>query len=95
MRAYAGASVVDVSPDGVRWTLRVRDHHIRPTRQHTLIIRRLVNVDVHPHFHDIGRLNLRSNPFGGDGNEPAMEILPDILLFEVRIHPRKRREGML
>ncbi len=59
-------------------------------RKGSNVARQFVNVDVLVDLDDIRRTHLDSQQLSHCGTQPFVKIVPDLLMFEVRIHSWKR-----
>ena len=67
------------------------NRNIAPAQEPRLLAWQFVDVDVLVDLDDVSRINLRGNQFRHERYEPLVEIVPRVLLFEIRIHSRKWR----
>jgi hypothetical protein len=64
---------------------------IGPTQIAARLGREFMNVNMLVDLDDVSGTHLSHEPFGDGGDELLMEVMPGIILLQVRIHPRERR----
>src|SRR5262249_41736150 len=70
--------------------------HVRAPCQPPRLLRQLMDVDMLINLDDIVRPHLRGEDGGNERTETLVEIVPGVILFQVRIHPgKRRRHGVL
>src|SRR4051812_45688315 len=76
-----GASVSSIGPG---------QRHISPTEHLTARRIDFMDEEMLLDLHDISRAYLRTENVPYDRQKALVEVLPDVFLFQVGIHPRKR-----